>query len=96
MVRASLFHAPSAVVIRSIPRPKQADIVVDMMIIPDVLCEVVFAFETVGSSVLPTVCTWEAWSILSMLPHVSLIRVQARKLLFAIVMLTTETQVSCL
>lgn len=63
-------------------------ILANMVITPDVLCEMISTLETIGSPILLAVLAGEAFGIILMFSLVSSVCIQSRELLVAVVMLT--------
>ena len=71
------------------------NVLADVMIIPNVLSEVVFAFEGSLSSILLAILAWETLSVLSMGPLMPLVCVQSGELLLTAIMLASERSMAC-
>jgi hypothetical protein len=69
---------------------RQGIVFANVMIIPDVLREVIFAFETMRSPILLTVFAGKAFGVISMFSLMSLIRVRPREFLLATILLTDK------
>jgi hypothetical protein len=64
--------------------------VVDVMIVPNMLSEVILAFESIRSSILPAVFAWKALSILSVSELMPLVRIQPTEHLLTTLMLAYQ------
>jgi len=67
----------------------------DVMIIPNVLSEMIFAFEGALSSILLAIFAWETLRVLSMGPLMPLVCVQSRELLLAVLVFADERSMAC-